>query len=223
MFVQALGGLDPCRNGRKRCRKHGLNSYRHTHTHARTHARTDDTNNINIHFSHPGADFFPRGHFRTYYILGAFRRVRRRAPHHYFLFFAPSSSCGACPHFLSREGFGYPLPLSAAVLTSNYLHSTHELFSFSRFYLANPPFFSPHEDSLEVTTLRGKNGSEVTHCLDHRGSRPLVWSVESQCLMLSKNQHRCCVFPLRLCVHLEQTGRDEPVSVVCNADCRWLD
>ena len=46
-FVQALGGLDPCRNGRKRCRKHGLNSYRQT-----------NTNNINFFFWHPGADFF---------------------------------------------------------------------------------------------------------------------------------------------------------------------
>ena len=32
-FVQALGGLDPCRNGRKRCRKHGFNSYIQTDGH----------------------------------------------------------------------------------------------------------------------------------------------------------------------------------------------
>ena len=71
-FVQALGGLDPCRNGRKRCRKHGLNSYRQTQT------------TSFFFFWHPGADSFSPGVSRPTIFYGSrlWRRLRRRAPHY---------------------------------------------------------------------------------------------------------------------------------------------
>ena len=63
-FVQALGGLDPCRNGRKRCRKHGLNRYTHRETHRF------------VFFWHPGADFFP-----TEFRDPLYSSCLRRRPH----------------------------------------------------------------------------------------------------------------------------------------------
>ena len=69
------------------------------------------------------------GEHRGFFLLCAFK------------FFAPPSSCGACLHFISREGFGRPCPSSTTksnycLLTKGFsyksLSTTSPLFPFSR-------------------------------------------------------------------------------------------
>ena len=76
-FVQALGGLDPRRNGRKTSRKHGLKSYRHTQRLTQTtFLFGTNTQQTDRHKQHsclaPGGRFFFPRHLTTHYILEAF-------------------------------------------------------------------------------------------------------------------------------------------------------
>ncbi len=81
---------------------------------------------------------------RGLHLFSAFFRPTRTKPGHtegynrgffllFYFFFAPPSSCGACLHFLSREGFGRPFPSST--MKSKCVYSR----SFSAFYSFLPP------------------------------------------------------------------------------------
>ena len=76
-FVQALHGLDPCRIGRKRCRKHCLQQL---HTHQTRHARTTTLAPGAVFFSFL---FFPGVSRPTKFYIGAFRRLAPPPPHYY--------------------------------------------------------------------------------------------------------------------------------------------
>ena len=58
-------------------------------------------------------------------------------------FYAPPSSCGACLHFLSREGFGRPYPSS----------TPKSKFVYSRSFFSYKSFSTTRYESMETCAL----------------------------------------------------------------------